>query len=103
MRPDALASRDGKTVLFVIRDGKAVEVPVTPGAKVGDVTSITGAVKSGRSRGVEAGTGSERRRAGNGRDEMIALLLNSSGMVFEWTPSADPKFWRGLRYRQALA
>ena len=44
---DALAQRDGRTVVFVVRDGKAVAVPVTPGIKVGDVTAITGAVKSG--------------------------------------------------------
>ena len=44
---DALAQRDGRTVVFVVRDGKAVAVPVTPGPKVGDLTSITGAVKSG--------------------------------------------------------
>ena len=47
VNPDALTQRDGRTVIFVIRDGKAVAVPVTPGAKVGDVTAITGAVKSG--------------------------------------------------------
>ncbi|MFO1325645.1 MAG: efflux RND transporter periplasmic adaptor subunit [Burkholderiales bacterium] len=44
---DALAQRDGRTVVFAVRDGKAVAVPVTPGAKVGDLTAITGAVKSG--------------------------------------------------------
>jgi len=44
---DALAQRDGRTVVFVVRDGKAIAVPVTPGPKVGDLTSITGAVKSG--------------------------------------------------------
>ncbi len=36
-----------KTVVFVVRDDKAVEVPVTPGSKVGDLIAITGAVKSG--------------------------------------------------------
>ena len=44
---DALAQRDGRAVVFAVRDGKAVAVPVTPGPKVGDLTSITGAVKSG--------------------------------------------------------
>jgi HlyD family secretion protein len=44
---DALAQRDGRTVLFVVRDDRAVQVPVTPGAKIGDLTAITGAVKSG--------------------------------------------------------
>lgn len=44
---DALAQRDGKTVVFVVRDDKAAEVVVTPGRKVGDLTAIAGAVKSG--------------------------------------------------------
>ena len=44
---DALTQRDGRTVVFAIRDGKAVAVPVTPGAKIGDVTAITGDIKSG--------------------------------------------------------
>ncbi len=44
---DAFAQRDGKTVLFVVRGDRAVQVPVTPGAKLGDLTAITGAVKSG--------------------------------------------------------
>ena len=45
--PDAFAKADGGTVIFVVRDGKAVAVPVTPGVKIGEVTAITGAVKSG--------------------------------------------------------
>ena len=44
---DAIVQRDGRTVVFAVRDGKALAVPVTPGIKVGDVTSIAGAVKSG--------------------------------------------------------
>jgi HlyD family secretion protein len=44
---DALTQRDGRTVVFVIRDGKAVAVPVTPGQKIGDLTAISGAVKNG--------------------------------------------------------
>ncbi len=44
---DALAERDGKTVLFVVRNDRAVMVPVTTGAKLGDLMAITGAVKSG--------------------------------------------------------
>ena len=44
---DALTQRDGRTVVFVVRDGKAVAVPVTPGMKIGELTAITGAVKSG--------------------------------------------------------
>ena len=44
---DAIVQRDARTVVFVVRDGKAVAVPVTPGIKIGDVTAITGALKSG--------------------------------------------------------
>ena len=44
---DAIVQRDGKSVVFVVREDKAVAVPVTPGMKVGDVTSIAGAVKTG--------------------------------------------------------
>jgi RND family efflux transporter MFP subunit len=45
--PEAVAARDGRSVVFVVRDGVAAEVAVTPGAKLGDVVAITGAVKSG--------------------------------------------------------
>jgi multidrug efflux pump subunit AcrA (membrane-fusion protein) len=44
---DAFAQRDGRTVVFVVKDGKAVAVPVTPGIKVGDLTAVTGEIKSG--------------------------------------------------------
>ena len=45
--PDALAQRDGRTVIFVVRGDRAVAVPVTPGAKLGDLTAIVGEAKSG--------------------------------------------------------
>ena len=44
---DAFAQRDGRTVVFVVKDGKAVAVPVTPGVKIGDLTAVTGELKSG--------------------------------------------------------
>ncbi|MEO8345066.1 MAG: efflux RND transporter periplasmic adaptor subunit [Betaproteobacteria bacterium] len=44
---DAIAQRDGRAVVFVIRDGSAVAVTVTPGKKIGDLTAIIGDVKSG--------------------------------------------------------
>jgi len=44
---DAIVQRDGRAVVFVIRDGVATAVPVTTGKKVGDLTGIEGAVKSG--------------------------------------------------------
>ncbi len=45
--PEALAQRDGRTVVLVVRDGKAVEVPVTPGSRIADLTAISGEVKTG--------------------------------------------------------
>ena len=44
---DAFAQRDGRTVVFVIREGKAVAVAVAPGTKVGDLTAIAGDLKTG--------------------------------------------------------
>ncbi len=44
---DAIAAREGHTLLFAVRDGKAAAVPVVAGIKVGDLTAITGGVKSG--------------------------------------------------------
>jgi HlyD family secretion protein len=44
---DAFAQRDGRTVVFVVRGDKALAVPVTPGAKIGDLTGIVGEVKPG--------------------------------------------------------
>ena len=44
---EALTQRDGRTIVFAVRDGHAVAVPVTPGVKVGDMTAVTGDVKSG--------------------------------------------------------
>jgi RND family efflux transporter MFP subunit len=47
VNPDAIVQRGSRTVVFALRDDKAVAVPVTPGAKIGDVTAIAGSVKSG--------------------------------------------------------
>jgi RND family efflux transporter MFP subunit len=44
---DAVAQRDGRAVVFVIKDGVATAVPVAPGKKVGDLTGIAGDVRSG--------------------------------------------------------
>src|SRR5213076_2782632 len=41
LNPDAIVERDGRTVVLVVRDGRATAVPVTPGAKVGDMTAVT--------------------------------------------------------------
>ncbi|MEO6748819.1 MAG: efflux RND transporter periplasmic adaptor subunit, partial [Casimicrobiaceae bacterium] len=45
---DAIVQRDGHAVVFVVDNDRATVVPVTPGAKIGDVTAVTGAVKSGQ-------------------------------------------------------
>jgi HlyD family secretion protein len=47
VNPDAIIERDGYSVLFAVRDSKAVEVPVTRGKSIGDLTAISGPVKSG--------------------------------------------------------
>jgi RND family efflux transporter MFP subunit len=47
IHPDAIVQRDGRTVVFIVRDGRAVAVPVTSGIKVGDTTSVSGDLKSG--------------------------------------------------------
>ncbi len=47
VNPDALATRDGRTIVFVVRDDRAALVPVAPGIKVGELTAIAGAVKTG--------------------------------------------------------
>jgi HlyD family secretion protein len=44
---DAVAQRDGRAVVFVVKDDIATAVPVTTGQKVGDLMGITGNVKSG--------------------------------------------------------
>lgn len=46
VQPGAVVSRGGRQVVFVVRDGKAAEVPVTAGAKIGDLVSVQG-VKAG--------------------------------------------------------
>jgi len=47
VKSDAIVEREGRSVVFVVREGKAVAVPVTAGIRIGDVTAIAGAVKSG--------------------------------------------------------
>jgi HlyD family secretion protein len=47
VNPEAIATRDGRSLVFVVREGAANEIEVTRGAKIGDVMAISGAVKSG--------------------------------------------------------
>jgi RND family efflux transporter MFP subunit len=44
---DAIAQRDGRSAVFVVRDGVATAVPVTTGQKIGDLVAISGELKSG--------------------------------------------------------
>lgn len=46
VQPAAVVERDGKKVVFVIRDGKAQQVPVTTGARIGELVAVQG-VKPG--------------------------------------------------------
>lgn len=45
--PRAIVQRNGASVVFALREGRAVAVPVTAGVKIGDLTAITGGIKSG--------------------------------------------------------
>src|SRR5487761_2229388 len=47
VNPDAIVRRNGANVVFALREGRALAVPVTSGAKIGDLTAIAGSVKSG--------------------------------------------------------
>lgn len=44
---ETLAERDGRTVIFVVRDDRAVAVPVTAGARLGGLVAIFGDARSG--------------------------------------------------------
>lgn len=46
VQPAAVVEREGRKVVFVVRDGKASETPVTTGAKLGELVAISG-VKPG--------------------------------------------------------
>jgi len=47
VNPGALVTREGRSVVFLVKDGVAVEVPVIAGAKVGGLVAIAGAAKTG--------------------------------------------------------
>ena len=72
VQPDALvAARRAARVVFVVRDGKARAVPVTPAQKIGDLTAIAG---DGQARArrpcCKPAAIARRRRAGEGRREV---------------------------------
>ena len=43
----AVATRDGRQVVFQIKEDRAVEVPVTTGKKLANLIEITGGLKEG--------------------------------------------------------
>ena len=47
LQPAAIAQREGKNVVFVIKDDKVAQVAVETGAKIGDLIEIRAGVKSG--------------------------------------------------------
>ena len=47
VHPDAIVERGGRLILFAIRDNRVDEVPVTRGAKLGELIAIAGAIKPG--------------------------------------------------------
>lgn len=42
VQPAAIATRDGRKVVFVVRDGKAHEIPVTTGEPIGELVAVSG-------------------------------------------------------------
>jgi HlyD family secretion protein len=47
VQPGALATRDGRTVVFIVAGGKVKQVPVTAGRKVGELVQLTGGIRAG--------------------------------------------------------
>ncbi|HAR44837.1 MAG TPA: efflux RND transporter periplasmic adaptor subunit, partial [Nitrospiraceae bacterium] len=45
--PAAVVERNGKKVLFVVKNGRVVETPVTTGGKLGDMVEILSGVEAG--------------------------------------------------------
>lgn len=47
IHPDAVLKRNGKSVVFVVESDRAVETPITPGARIGDMVEVASGVKPG--------------------------------------------------------
>jgi multidrug efflux pump subunit AcrA (membrane-fusion protein) len=47
--PEALTQRDGRPVVFVIREGKAVQTPIETGPRMGNWVSIRSGLTPGQS------------------------------------------------------
>ena len=94
---DAVVQRDGRAVVFVIKDGVATAVPVTTGKKVGDLTGIAGDVKSGDKVVQKPAENLAVRRAGEGREVASRGAAHSTWSPTMPTESADPIRGRGRR------
>jgi len=42
VHPAAIIKRDGKSVVYVVHDGKLKQVPVTKGVKIGELVAVQG-------------------------------------------------------------
>jgi RND family efflux transporter MFP subunit len=49
VNPEAVVERDGRKVVFLVKDKRVVETPVKLGSKVGDLEEVTSGVKAGDS------------------------------------------------------
>ena len=47
VHPDAIVQRNGKSVLFVMKEGKALETPIETGEKIGDMVEVRNGAKAG--------------------------------------------------------
>jgi len=47
LQPFAVVERNGRRVVYVVKDGKAVETPVVTGAKLGELFEVKSGVKAG--------------------------------------------------------
>jgi RND family efflux transporter MFP subunit len=47
LQPASIVTRDGKSVVFVLRGDKVVETPVTLGPRIGDMVEVVSGVKAG--------------------------------------------------------
>jgi HlyD family secretion protein len=47
VHPDAIVQRNGKSVVFVMKEGKSVETPIETGEKIGDMVEVRQGPKAG--------------------------------------------------------
>jgi multidrug efflux pump subunit AcrA (membrane-fusion protein) len=47
VQPAAIVQRDGQSVIFVIKEGKAVEMTVETGERIGDMVEVLKGPKAG--------------------------------------------------------